>query len=44
MLLLMPALMGDTSYNSISVIGVGDIGSPEIWFWSTYEMPLGLIG
>lgn len=35
MLLLVPALMGDNSYYPISVIGVGDTGSPEISFWGT---------
>lgn len=24
--------MGDTSYNLVSMIGIEDIGSPEVWF------------
>lgn len=25
--------MGDTSYTLVSMIGIEDIGSPEVWFW-----------
>lgn len=27
-LLLVLALMGDTSYNPVNIVGIGDIGSP----------------